>query len=285
MPRLPVTAESTVAAMAEMGLEDGDVFVCSYPKSGTTWTQAVVAALLMPDQANGIEHVSDVAPFLDIDAHWKDGTFVGTENSRRVREQTKRRAFNTHMLYEHLPTKSPRQDVRFIYVVRDGRDVCVSFYHHLANQLGEAGTYEKPIGAFFDEWLDGTLPYGGWLDHLKAWSEGANDPRVLFLAYEDMLSDLPGAVRRIAAHIGVPPLPDDRVHAELSLEGMRARRDVYQPKSVAWKSGFNFLRKGVAGDHRVHLDEEQLRRFDAHLLQSGGVPSCYPSSVRGSAHP
>ena len=45
---------------------------------------------------------------------------------------------------------------------------------------------------------------GRYTDHLRSWWPKLGSPDALFVCFEDMKADLPGAVRRIAAFIGCP---------------------------------------------------------------------------------
>ena len=47
------------------------MFVCSYPKSGTTWMQAILAQIVTDlERDSTFAHVSEVSPFFEIDPHW-----------------------------------------------------------------------------------------------------------------------------------------------------------------------------------------------------------------------
>ena len=94
MPLLPITSPETIEKCRSLPLRPSDVFICSYPKSGTTWTQHIVLSLILADHRHQLlqdtdcakdgehqqqehhddvldyEHVSDFAPFFEIDAHW-----------------------------------------------------------------------------------------------------------------------------------------------------------------------------------------------------------------------
>ena len=224
-PTLPITSEATLAACSALDVGDGDVFIASYPKSGTTWTQAIVSALVSGGERP--RHVGDVAPFYEIDPHWRHDSdsggsrYVGSPRAADAHARLGRRVFNTHLRHAMLPRG---EGARIVYVVRDGADVCVSFFHHLASQRGDAGRYDKGLDEFWREWLRGELPYGRWSDHLASYAAAAagDDPRVLVVSYEQLSSDLEGTARRIASHIGAEPLEDV---APFTFDGMRKERD------------------------------------------------------------
>ena len=117
-----------------------------------------------------------------------------------------------------------REEPCYLYLVRDGRDACVSFYHHLKSMAGDDGGYEGGFDEFFEEWIEGRLPYGRWVDHVISWvgreggkeeeeqqrrgiggggeggKEGEREGRVLVVRYEELKSDLIGGLKRIARH-------------------------------------------------------------------------------------
>ena len=83
MPLLSISSPKTIEKCKSLSLRPSDVFICSYPKSGTTWTQQIVLSLLLVnnrlqkekgDDGNKNEHediieydhVSDFAPFYEI---------------------------------------------------------------------------------------------------------------------------------------------------------------------------------------------------------------------------
>ena len=131
-PLLPISPP--IATLSGLAVTERDVFVCSWPKSGTTWMQAIVAHLVAPDRS-AWSHVSEVTPFYDAAASW-DGA-APAAHLRAAFAARGRRAWNTHVPWSFMP-----KGARYVYVVRDQRDALVSFWHHLRNQRGDAGTYE-----------------------------------------------------------------------------------------------------------------------------------------------
>ncbi len=91
------------------------------------------------------------------------------------------------------------------------------------------------------------------------------------MRYEDLKADLKAALAAVAAHIRLDPLPTEAeleaAARQCSLDGMRAERRRYEPRSVAWRDPeFRFIRKGAVGDHAALFTPEQHARFAAGLL-------------------
>jgi hypothetical protein len=134
MPLLPITSPSTISACHNLPLRPSDIFICSYPKSGTTWTQHIVLSLLLADRRyrtrtasvnsysgsdDDIEddlpynHVSNYAPFFESDAHWQspspnrssNKTMLLADSVQMNHDRLGRRVFNTHLRWGMLPKR------------------------------------------------------------------------------------------------------------------------------------------------------------------------------------
>jgi hypothetical protein len=275
MPLLAISSARTIRACLNPPPFDGrTVFIASYPKSGTTWTQNIVVQLLLK-QRYDFSHISEFAPFYEADKHWEDvqgndGTTQLAVKDKFVRNHQLlgTRVFNTHL----LPSMLPRGDsVKQIYVYRKGRDVATSFFHHLSNEVGE-DSYSGDFSQFVREWSSGVLPYGKWIDHVWEWREQAlNDGSQIFMiSYEEMVCDLPASLRKFADFLEVE-LTDqelDLLLPKLTFSGMKSELSRFQPISVRWKEGFEFLRHGVIGEGNDMFTEDDNNLFERAMSDS-----------------
>lgn len=236
-------------------------------------------------------HVSDYAPFYEIDAHWSvdksSNDVTAAIQERHALLGT--RVFNTHLRLDMLPENMGEQGnaaARLIYIMRSPLDTCVSFYHHLSHQV--QGGYEGTFDEFFQQWLAGDLPFGSWMDHILSFAAGIaasdetqnestnRDSRVcnqvslrdgrtlLLVSYQDMIDYLPQVVEDIQEFLQLDSITAQQRHEMLptfSFCSMKQHLDKFQPQSVSWKNNFSFLRKGVSGDSLTMLSQEQAQQF------------------------
>ncbi|XP_030854985.1 LOW QUALITY PROTEIN: sulfotransferase 1C2A-like [Strongylocentrotus purpuratus] len=159
-----------------------------------------------------------------------------------------------------------------IYVARNPKDTAVSYYHfcHYTPHLPSYDSWDM----FFEEFLANRAPQGSWFEtYVLPWWRRRNHPNVLFLKYEDMKKDLPGAVQQIAEFMG-KSLSDDVIEkiAEASTFEAMKKNPLSNPDTLLQKgnkesglgqsSTSSFMRKGVVGDWKNYFTDEQKKRFD-----------------------
>lgn len=216
-----------------------DIVIGTYAKSGTTWTQQIVAQLLF----NGAENleVAEMSPWVDLRVPPKEVKLPAIE------AQTHRRFLKTHLPVDAL-VFSPQ--ARYLYIARDGRDVVWSLCNHHVNANatwyallndtpGRAGPpIERPpssVRRYFLDWLerDGH-PFWPFWENIRSWWEIRHLPNVMLLHFDCLKRDMGG---QNAANRGVPrdshrrgPLGGDRsplqfrLHEEPRHQECAARR-------------------------------------------------------------
>jgi hypothetical protein len=221
-----------------------DVFIVGFPKSGNTWFQHIVAGLVFranleftPDAL-----VQDLVP----DVHYR----------RYYRRYIPRMFFKSH----HLPQPEYR---RVVYLVRDGRDAIISYYHFL-NQL-HGRTYDLSRLVRYGEALD----HGPWHEHVDAWLANPFGAEMIVIRYEDLRARCAEEIRRFCEFADLDssaPLIDD-VARSSSFESMQAREKKFGME--AWDSSKGlFIRRGKVGGFRDEMPPDILEAFNA---QSDGA--------------
>lgn len=266
-PLLEITTPDTLVYCRNLALapNNGTIFIASYPKSGTTWMQAIVYHLLNINSSD-LTHISDYSPFYENYRTWEDGKIKDKYAANHAKIGYS--VFNTHLLPDMLPIPSDAAPpVYFIYVTRRGKDVAASFYHHLSHQVEEDNrlAYAESFSSFVTDWCSGALPFGRWVDHIQEWHNAAAQRNIFYISYEDLQQDLLGSIRRIGRYLNLTHTEDEaflkKVEQRVCFSTMKRNIHLYQPVSVQWKDSFQFIRKGVVGDGDAHFTPELEERF------------------------
>ena len=114
--------------------------------------------------------------------------------------------------------------------------------------------------------MAGEVYFGNYFDHLLSWFPHRDVKNVLFLKYEDMKKDLPGAVSRIASFVEADLSSDviAKISDFTSFDKMKKDNAAnYSWTPLHKTSETKFLRKGTVGDWKNYLTEEQSAEMDA----------------------
>lgn len=236
---------------AEFRVRDDDVFISSYPRSGTTLTQWIAYLLAHGEQPEP-PHLTRVSPWFE------RSLATGAHTARSLDEFPSPRVFKSHLPREWLPSGA-----RYIYVEREGQDVLLSYFNLYRDYLG----FDGNLDAFFRRFVRGRVQYGSWFEHVSGWHAHADDPNVLLLEYERLCEDRLAGVRGIADFLGLEANLKRIEHAyeQSSLEAMKSREHVFDHATALLLergvSPRSFIRTGAIGHGERQLSEEQRRAF------------------------
>ncbi|KAF2361235.1 Sulfotransferase domain [Trinorchestia longiramus] len=239
---------------------NSDVIVASFPKTGTTWVQEIVYML-----THGCRASNDDDPTLETRFPYLEYPYPGLKT---VSAMPGLRCIKTHLPYTLLPPSVQEAGAKVVYVSRNPRDTCVSYYH-FARLLTSAG-FIGSLADFVDDFLDDRVPYSPFSTHVLEYHEAqkANDS-VLCVSYEQLTADPASVVRSLANHLNVAVSDEDVkfVVTHTSFAAMSSNKSVnyehWKDVGFAHKDRGNFLRKGKIGDWQTSLTPDQVVRFEA----------------------
>ena len=256
-------------------LRRGDVWVCSPPKCGSMWTQELVWLLENDLDFDGCRAM------LTERWHFGESRF-SADREQRARIAAEQpvtaprpwpRATPSRFIKSHFPLSlsPPRllDTCKVIYLARNPKDICVSFYNHARRY--KTVNFNGDLAAFAEHFLAGTVVMTPVVPHmLEAWQH-RHHPNLCFVFYEDMKRDLRGQIRRIAAFLGrkFSDADVDRLAEYLHIDNFK--KNPWRSEDFGKQAGMlnegegEFIRTGKAGDWKNHLSDELSQRFDVWL--------------------
>ena len=214
-----------------------DVFICGYPKSGNTWVQNLLASLIF-----GLEpcYLTD---------HLVQAIVSDVHQAMFYKRFFEPCFFKTH----HNPRPEYR---RVVHLVRDPRDVAVSFHH-----MDKARGRNLDLGARVELVID------GWRRHAEEYIENRYGANMINLRYEDLLEQPETEVIQLMEFSGLERSRDICLRA---IEGNRfskiKRREVkFGIANPNWPANQAFFRKGTAGSFSDTLSARHVARIEKQL--------------------
>ena len=289
--RAEISACATGGLRRSFHPTDEDCFVCTFPKSGTTWLQMV--CLLVVDERlrskRSIDAVTE-APWLEAAVATGHCTLRELQDGAYPRNPPRpRRVFKTHATVARFPAAAARRPggaaapdpgLKILVCTRNPKDTCVSLYHHARAMPSETHDYHLTSGwnQFLADFLDGNTAEaeaGDWFDWTLRWHEASlkHPENVLLLHYEAMLKDPAAAVRSVADFLLVDVSDADvaLIVERSSFKNMKRDHEAqmadYEKKtgSVTRRPGESaHFRRGEAGGWRAAFSESDAAKFD-HL--------------------
>lgn len=238
---------------------DRDVFLVSYPRSGSTWLRAVIANLQLHENIRSLRELDFIVP----DIHYQVAL-------RRVRR------LPFYVVKSHYPLGQgliSQKFKRIIYVIRDPRDVALSYYR-FASKLKQ---YTGGLPKFILDMAAGRIWPCSWQEHVGSWTKwpsGQKERDILLLRYEDICQKPEVNIGLIDRFLRLNS--DQALIHEIALstsaEGMRNKELAGNRPSIERAESY-FVGKASPGEWLKTMDAESaklIKRFAAAIMSEHG---------------
>jgi len=220
---------------------DDDVFLVSYPRSGNTWIRFLIGNLIFDNSINW-QNIDNKIP--DI---------YRLSDSKLLKIQ-RPRILKSHHSYNPLYPK-------VVYIIRDVRDVCISYYYHKMKYLRMKLNFDD----FLNDFIKGNLDdFGTYSKNYKSWMRMEDEIKngLLLIKYEELKENTDLSLRKITDFMGIQK-SDNQIKAAIQRSNFTNMKNS-EIKS-ANKSGIfidsdkkiNFVRKGKSGAWKEFLNKSQ----------------------------
>ncbi|XP_006878017.1 PREDICTED: amine sulfotransferase-like [Chrysochloris asiatica] len=176
--------------LEDFEIRDDDVFIITYPKSGTVWTQQILSLIYFEEHRNRTDNLdtADRAPLFEYNIRKMD--FYARPSPR---------LFTSHLPYYLAPKGLKNKKAKIIYIYRNPKDVLISYFHF--TKLGATLEDVNIIEQFMRRFLDGKVLGSLWFDHIRGWYDHRHNFNILFMAFEEMKKDLRSSVLKICSFL------------------------------------------------------------------------------------
>lgn len=228
-----------------------DTFVVSYPRSGNTWTRFLIANLVHPDKDVSFANIEKLIPD------------TSSQSNRALKTTPRPRIIKTHEYFDHRYPKT-------IYIVRDPRDVVLSYYDFQRKYMQIDDAY--PLEQYVDDFVNGKLisiGWGTWGENVASWiyTRGKRNT-FLLMRYEDMMKDTERELARISEFLDIPADPKRLRQAveSSSADRMRALEKLEEDNWVATKNrrkDIPFVRVAKSGGWHTALPAACVQQIES----------------------
>ena len=219
------------------GFHSSDVFVGSYPRSGSTWLRFMLLEILA-GQVSGFENTNEMLP--DVGNH-ETGASVLPESGRLIK---------THESFRP-------EYKRAIYLVRDPRDVALSEFAY-QKALGYA---KDDFDAYLQRFLQrGVNPFGSWIVHANSWMNAADQGRseILHVNFEELKQKPEEQLGRIVDFLRMPDVKS-RIIAAIENNSVARMKEKEKASPQRASAKGRFIRSGSAGGWRSSFTDRQCQ--------------------------
>lgn len=250
--------------MDDFGFDKSDIYIVTYPRSGTTLLQMMLYQITTNGEYN-FDHLGDVSPWIKNDVY---------EGIKANKELAKPRIIKTHDPYKEF---DPMVNGKVIFVIRNGLDAMYSLYQ----QKLSYGNPDLSLEQFSQSKMKNDN--GNWFYFNDPWLENKKKKDILYLTYNELVNEKENTTKRICDFLNIDSSNVDmeRVIKKTSLEYMKQYPKKFGERQDPNHKNFDytkFIRSGNSGEGEKEFSKQvkdfyysNLEKHIKPLLEKRGL--------------
>lgn len=237
------------------------LLLASFPRSGNTYLRNILYEVYEIYSWNNLRKFYNSAEHLE---KLRRKIEMGRSNEKKLTKLKELEFFNsfpnlkTHeMPAEILPYCA--EDVKIVYLIRDGRDACLSSAHHRSDLVSPGSDFNENLKQAIKANMGSY--FGGWSKNVNEWMKIAHE--VLF--FEELIDDPIGQASKLQELLNLPePKLDNVPTFESQRDGLAHFGGAARPQlSDEEKDEFNkkFFRSGKVGGWKEEMPQDMQELF------------------------
>ncbi|XP_032665688.1 luciferin sulfotransferase-like [Odontomachus brunneus] len=267
---------------------EDDIWMVSFPRTGSHWMQEMIWCIGNDfDYAKSRTlHFVERCPLLETSSILIGEQFktslakLGDDPFEYVINKSRPRYIKTHLPWTLLPKELSEKKPKIIYVTRNPKDTCVSYYHYCKTFHNMQGSFDE----FAELMLQDNVPMAPFWKHVLPFWKMRDQENVLFLTYKEMKQNQAATIKKTAAFLG-KNVTDEQIAKlceHLTFSKMAANPSVnfefmLSDENRQEDPNYKFIRKGKIGDWINYMSEDLSQRFDKWTeenLRGTGLQFC-----------
>ena len=247
-------------------------WIASYPKSGNTWVRSFLTNYISNNENfdfNQLRKINsfpreelfkqlnvDTSDIKNIASNWipmqdfinlkNDTTYLKTHNAMAT--------LNNYKFTNDDNTKG------FVYLVRDPRDVVISYASHLGQSI------EKTLDVMKGNLSSSgkTVLLGSWSLHYNSW-KNSNFTQKIIVRYEDLVDNPDHSFNEIVTFLNKLnnlPIDKDKINKAILNTSFSKLKDLEKKYGFVERGKCDFFRKGEVGQWKKDLDKKIIQEIE-----------------------
>ena len=260
------------------------IWIASYPKSGNTWVRSFLTNYFSNDndfsfkQLNKIKKFPNKDLFNELNIDYSNFNNVPSSwilMQEYINLKNEIVYFKTHNAMATINNNKftdSNNTIGFIYLVRDPRDVVLSYASHLGNSVDD--TFDLMQDNFSFE-LDAdniearSVLLGSWAANYNSW-KSFNSVEGLIIRYEDLVMKPKNSFLKIIEYlhkISGLNINLQKIDKCISNTRFDKLQNLEITEGFKEKGVNSFFRKGIVGDWKENLDPKIIKKIEVKFIK------------------